>query len=224
MVKKQKPPQSQKKSAPQSPLNKTDKRVWDTVKKTVKPLKTKQGENETAKMESLLSEYTDNDFNKKSSKKPHKTGIDKGSPLADSTFKQAVGDVLQKIAGNHPKFNPQSTIDALDDLQHGDVSQMHKSQGKRFLRGQLPIEARLDLHGMTQDVAHRSLSTFIEQSHRRGLRKVIVVTGKGQGILKNQTPKWLNDPILRRFILSFSYAQPRDGGDGALYVLLRKNR
>ena len=208
MVKKYKPT----KRPLNTPLNKTDKRVWDTVKKTVKPLVGKQGENESITMEGLLSEYTDGgDYMEK-------------PPLKDPTFKQAVGDTLQKIADTDPKFTPTTTIDRTYDLQHGDVSQMHKSHGKRFLRGQIPIEARLDLHGMTQNMAHRCLNEFIEESYIRGLRKIIVVTGKGQGILKNQTPRWLNDPVLRRFILSFSYAQPRDGGDGALYVLLRKNK
>ena len=216
-MKKQKPPKNPTKTN-NSPLNKTDKRVWDTVKKTVKPL-----DNESITMADLLSDYTDDITAHKKS-----TPI-ANSSLADSTFKQAVGDIVQKIAHHNPRFSAQTpidqtTIDRIDDLQHGDVSQMHKSHGKRFLRGQIPIEARLDLHGMTQNIAHKCLNEFIEQSYIRGLRKVIVVTGKGQGILKNQTPRWLNDPMLRRFILSFSYAQPRDGGDGALYVLLRKNK
>ena len=200
-----------KKYKPKTPLNKTDKRVWDTVKKTVKPI-----DNEQTKMADLLSEYADTT--------PKKSPPLKCNSLADSTFKQAVGDVMGKIANKDPKFTPNITIDRTDDLKHGDISQMHKSQGKRFLRGQLPVEATLDLHGMTQDSAHRRLNEFIRHAHMRGLRKVIVVTGKGQGILKNQTPRWLNDPVLRPFILSFSYAQPRDGGDGALYVLIRKNK
>ena len=208
-----------KKNPPKTPLNKTDKRVWDTVKKSVKPI-----EHENSKMADLLSEYADTD--------PKNPTPIKGAPPTNSPFKQTVGDIMGKITNKDPKFTPNVTpsvtpsvtIDRINDLTHGDISNMHQSQGKRFLRGQLPVEATLDLHGMTQDRAHRQLNEFIQHAHMRGLRKVIIITGKGQGILKNQTPRWLNDPILRPFIVSFSYAQPRDGGDGALYVLIRKNR
>ena len=208
MVKKYKPP----KKPNQTPLNKTDKRVWDTVKKTVKPI-----EHQPNQMETLLSDYMDTEGLQKNTPAVN-------APLKHSAFQQAVGGVMQKIAHNNAKLSPNITIDRVDDLQHGDISNVHKSQGKRFLRGQLPVEASLDLHGMTQDRAYERLHQFIKQAYGRGLRKVIVVTGKGQGILKNQTPRWLNDPSLRPFILSFSYAQPRDGGDGALYVLIRKNK
>ncbi len=99
----------------------------------------------------------------------------------------------------------------------------------RLKRGRLRPEARLDLHGMTQDEAHGALVSFMADAQAGGKRCVIVITGRGRnseggGVLRNQTPNWLNTPAIRARILAFATAQPRDGGDGALYVLLRRIR
>jgi DNA-nicking Smr family endonuclease len=99
----------------------------------------------------------------------------------------------------------------------------------RLRRGRLQPEARLDLHGLTQDKAHRALDRFISRARSSNMRCIIIITGKGRvseggGVLRNQVPQWLNAPGIRPGILAFSPAQPRDGGAGALYVLLRKQR
>lgn len=99
----------------------------------------------------------------------------------------------------------------------------------RLRRGRLRPEARLDLHGLTQEKAHRALDRFMTEAQASGHRCVIVITGKGRvseggGVLRNQVPGWLNAPGLRPRILAFAPAQPRDGGAGALYVLLRRVR
>lgn len=99
----------------------------------------------------------------------------------------------------------------------------------RLKRGQLRPQARLDLHGMTQDEAHRALIEFISDTQAAGKRCVIIITGRGRiseggGVLRNQTPNWLNTPAIRSRVLAFATAQPRDGGAGALYVLLRRIR
>ncbi|TAN71400.1 MAG: hypothetical protein EPN20_04685, partial [Magnetospirillum sp.] len=85
----------------------------------------------------------------------------------------------------------------------------------------------LDLHGHSQDLAHGELIAFIQRAWIAGRRCVLVVTGKGvkgDGILKNQVPRWLNQSPLRERILGFSYARPQHGGTGALYVLVRRQR
>jgi DNA-nicking Smr family endonuclease len=99
----------------------------------------------------------------------------------------------------------------------------------KLKRGKLRLQARLDLHGMTQDEAHRALVSFMAEAQADGKRCVLVVTGRGLlseggGVLRNQTPNWLNAPAIRARILAFATAQPRDGGSGALYVLLRRVR
>ncbi len=101
---------------------------------------------------------------------------------------------------------------------------------ERLKRGQLPIEGRLDLHGMTQAEAHEALNGFLAGSATRGRRTVLVVTGRGgrgsegPGVLRRMVPRWLNEPGNRDRLLAFTEAQPKDGGAGALYLLLRKRR
>ena len=100
---------------------------------------------------------------------------------------------------------------------------LDRRSAERLKRGQLPLEARLDLHGMTQEKAHGALAAFIERSAARGLRAVLVITGKS-GVLKGTVPRWLNEPAIRPRLLAFTPAQPKDGGGGALYLLLRRKR
>jgi DNA-nicking Smr family endonuclease len=104
-----------------------------------------------------------------------------------------------------------------------------RATAERLKRGQVAIEARLDLHGMTQSEAHRALAVFVRESAAAGRRCVLVVTGRGlgpdgPGILKRSVPRWLDEPELRRPILVVAAARPRHGGAGALYVLLRRRR
>ncbi|HLJ65440.1 MAG TPA: Smr/MutS family protein [Stellaceae bacterium] len=98
---------------------------------------------------------------------------------------------------------------------------------ERLRRGQLPIEARLDLHGLTQEEAHDALGAFLARVHGAGLRTVLVITGKGRmgaGVLRAAVPRWLNEAPNRARILAIAHAVPRDGGDGALYLLLKRQR
>jgi DNA-nicking Smr family endonuclease len=99
----------------------------------------------------------------------------------------------------------------------------------RLRRGRIRPEARLDLHGMTRQEAHGALTAFMARTESAGRRCVIVITGKGRvseggGVLRNEVPGWLNAPAIRHRILGFAEAQPKDGGAGALYVLLRRAR
>ena len=101
-----------------------------------------------------------------------------------------------------------------------------RATSERLKRGKLAIEARLDLHGMTQAEAHRAVSGFVGGSRTAGLRCVLLITGRGAvggGALRQAVPRWLDEPGLRRHLLAIAPAQPRDGGAGALYLLLRRN-
>lgn len=111
---------------------------------------------------------------------------------------------------------------------------------ERLRRGQLEPEARIDLHGLTEAAAHRALSDFVRSAHRRGLRLVLVVTGKGaappapdapfdlelatraRGVLRTMTPRWLKERALAPLVAEIRSAHRRHGGGGALYVYLRK--
>jgi len=100
---------------------------------------------------------------------------------------------------------------------------LDRRSAQRLKRGQMAIEGRLDLHGMTQEEAHRALGAFIARSQGDGLRAVLIITGKS-GVLYGAAPRWLEEGGNRGRVLAASRAQPQHGGAGALYVLLRRRR
>jgi DNA-nicking Smr family endonuclease len=105
---------------------------------------------------------------------------------------------------------------------------LDRRSAERLRRGQLRVEARLDLHGMTQDEAHRALDGFLARAQDQGKRCVLVITGKGGGerggVLRAAVPRWLGEAPNRGRVLATAPAQPKDGGAGALYLLLRRQR
>ncbi|PWC32240.1 Smr/MutS family protein [Azospirillum sp. TSO35-2] len=116
----------------------------------------------------------------------------------------------------------------LPPLTPGSTANIDRRTGDRFRRGELSIDGRIDLHGMTQAQAHHALAGFVHRAWNEGRRCVLVITGKGSfgslGILRQATPRWLADPALRPMVLAIQPAQPKDGGDGALYVLIKRRR
>ena len=112
----------------------------------------------------------------------------------------------------------------------GAVQMDHKTFS-RMRRGKLQPEGRIDLHGMTQTVAHAALSAFVLKAHRDGKRLVLVITGKGgrgaddtKGVLRRNVPHWLELPPLAQAVLQVNPSHQRHGGNGALYVYLRRPR
>lgn len=98
---------------------------------------------------------------------------------------------------------------------------------RRISRDHRHIDAAIDLHGMRQDEAHMALDVFIRQSAMRGLRVVMVITGKGRadggtGVLRRAVPKWLATPTLAPFVVGYTTAHRHRGGDGAIYIQLRR--
>ena len=108
------------------------------------------------------------------------------------------------------------------ELQHGDTNGLNKKHAKKFKSGRLNVSATLDLHGLIQNDAHEKVFSFINMSYDNGFRIVIIITGKGKGVLQSAVPEWLNHHTLRNKILSFDYAQGHHGGSGALYVMLKR--
>jgi DNA-nicking Smr family endonuclease len=107
---------------------------------------------------------------------------------------------------------------------------LDRRQRRQVMRGKEPIDARLDLHGLTQAQAHSALLHFLREASARGARLVLVITGKGgrgdseRGVLKRQVPHWLALPEFRAFVVGYDDAGLRHGGEGALYVRLRRPR
>ncbi|MBR0692489.1 Smr/MutS family protein [Bradyrhizobium lablabi] len=100
----------------------------------------------------------------------------------------------------------------------------------KLSRGRQEIDARLDLHGMTQTRAHRALFAFLQRAHIDGFTFVLVITGKGKvggserGVLRRQVPEWLSLPEFRSLVVGFEEAHIGHGGEGALYVRVRRAR
>jgi DNA-nicking Smr family endonuclease len=99
-------------------------------------------------------------------------------------------------------------------------------------RGRKDIDGRIDLHGMTQTRAHHALHRFLQRASDDGLTFVLVITGKGRtvgpesvrGVLRRQVPHWLSLPEFRSFVIGFEEAHIGHGGEGALYVRVRRAR
>ncbi|TIL30411.1 Smr/MutS family protein [Mesorhizobium sp.] len=100
---------------------------------------------------------------------------------------------------------------------------------EKLSKGRLPIEGRVDLHGLSQDEAYSLLFSFLHRAHAGGIRYVLVITGKGSssggdGILRRAVPAWLSTPAFRPLVSSHDHAARKHGGSGALYVRLRRAR
>jgi DNA-nicking Smr family endonuclease len=113
------------------------------------------------------------------------------------------------------------------------LAPLERKLRQRIARGSEPIDGRLDLHGMTQAEAHAALLRYLCARQARGNRVVLVITGKGarggdgaseRGVLKRMVPLWLRLPELRGVVIGFESASVRHGGEGALYVRLRRTR
>lgn len=114
------------------------------------------------------------------------------------------------------------------------VSNFDRKEARRLGSGRTSVDARIDLHGMRQHEAHVSLKAFLARAQAKGHRHVLVITGKGgkrendgsyeRGVLNREAPRWLSEPEFRKWVVSFAPASKRHGGEGALYVRLRRNR
>lgn len=98
---------------------------------------------------------------------------------------------------------------------------------EKIAKGRVPLDARIDLHDLTEDGAYRLLEARVTALHAVGRRRVLVITGKGRsgaGRMKTALPRWLSAPRFLPLVSSFAEAAPKHGGAGAFYVLLRKPR
>ena len=112
------------------------------------------------------------------------------------------------------------------------LAPLGRRERSQLSRGRKEIDARLDLHGMTQTRAHHALLAFLQRANGQGLTFVLVITGKGRvsaaeserGVLRRQVPQWLALPEFRALVVGFEEAHIGHGGEGALYVRVRRGR
>ena len=175
-------------------LSEEERALWESVAKEIKPLR----------------------------KKPRATKAQANSHAAD-------GPAAVKLAESSLKPFPSGKLSQRPAPPP--LARLARRERAQLSRGKKEIDARLDLHGMTQTRAHRELSGFLHRAHRNGLSFVLVITGKGKigaeserGVLRRQVPQWLALPEFRSLVVGFEQAHIGHGGEGALYVRIRRAR
>ena len=151
-----------------------------------------------------------------------------------SAIEKAEVLVGSKAVKTTPRRLPSTVMKKTAEIKapfvHGKGDGLDRASQRKMRRGKVAIEGRLDLHGMTQTEAHRNLVGFLERAYLSDKRTVLVITGKGfsrlgePGILRQAVPRWLNEMPMQGWIRGFDHAAPPDGGEGALYILLRRKR
>ena len=119
-------------------------------------------------------------------------------------------------------------ITLTDEYMEGSVRGFSRKLMKKLKNGEFPVQDYIDLHGLTQQGAEARVRDFLLQSHKLGLRCLLIVHGRGLNspdsfpVLKERLPLWLSRGPVKKIVLAFATARPYDGGAGAVYVLLRK--
>jgi DNA-nicking Smr family endonuclease len=180
-------------------LSEEERALWESVAKQTKPLRKRAR-----------------------TTKPPVASPDSKMPAAAKAVASPKPSPAVRIA-RAPKPNPVPAAPPLAPLGRRERSQLS--------RGRKDIDARLDLHGMTQTRAHHALFSFLQRAHSGGLTFVLVITGKGRigaeterGVLRRQVPQWLSLPEFRPLVVGFEEAHIGHGGEGALYVRIRRSR
>ncbi len=121
-------------------------------------------------------------------------------------------------------YQPPSSASTTGQFNSG-AKRLDDKTIRKLRKGRLEIDATLDLHGMAQFQAHRSLIDFIEREQRNNSRMILVITGKGkagQGVLRDAVPRWLLEHPLRELVSGWRNSNLNHGGEGALYVRLKR--
>ena len=150
-------------------------------------------------------------------------------------FEAAFAEKIEEQAAPEPETKKKVKADKTEGIAltagRGKEARHHPLERpvkRKIAKGRLALEARIDLHGMIQSEAHGFLLGFLIKAHERGLRHVLVITGKGtslgsDGALKRAVPLWFSLPEFRPLISSYEPAARNHGGEGALYVRLARH-
>jgi len=150
-------------------------------------------------------------------------------PATDGRHKPGLRHATRPVT-DRPTVEPHVAVSPQRPAGVPALSPFFRKEKQKLARGNAAIDARIDLHGMTQAEAHGALRRLLHRAQARGAKFVLVITGKGapdasrgdRGVLRRQVPMWLALPEFRRYVLGFDFADTGHGGEGALYVRLRK--
>lgn len=193
-------------------LKTEDRILWESIARTTRPLRP-IAPRRTGIIEDMYLWDIENGVN--SAERVQAILVkEKSSKQADDPAGHLTSEaVLQSVNKRAPVTNP------LHDIDRPTI--------RKIAKGRVEIQARIDLHGMRQREAHDLLYSFLADAWHRGLRFVLVITGKGsssgsEGILKQAVPHWFSTPLFRIYVSAYEDAVRHHGGHGALYVRLRK--
>lgn len=190
-------------------LTDEDRRLWDRVRRDVKPL---PGMVSSEVASDALMPAQEPANIKSSNEIERQANAERLHSTSSSPFKAA------------PYYPPLSTPAS---KSASELKALDNKTLRQLKKGRLSIDAQIDLHGMTQMHAHAALKSFISDSAARGHRIVLAITGKGRqsaGVLRQQVPHWLGESGFRDFVAGFRAAHLTHGGEGALYIRLRRRR
>ena len=184
-------------------VNLDNEDLWNMVTKNIIPKKS----DKISPVNFLIG-----DINKKNSKSENKK---ENKKIYSQSSLQPPLETL-KVVKNIPS-----------DLRYEEATGIDGTSSKKLRAGKFNVEAKLDLHGMSQHKAFLNLQTFIKKSFFYQYRTILIITGKGKegtGVLRNKLPQWLKSDFCSPYILAFGQAKEKDGGSGAFYIRLRRNR
>jgi DNA-nicking Smr family endonuclease len=147
-----------------------------------------------------------------------------GRPITDPDA-EVLAELSELVTGGGP-FDITNTTEFIE----GAVVGLDPRVVRRLRDGEFAYQSHLDLHGMTAQEARVAVDGFLANAHRNGQRCVLIIHGRGHNskdqepVLKNRLSTWLARGAWARLVLAFTSARPCDGGAGALYVLLRRDR
>lgn len=182
------------------PLTPEDAALWERIAETAKPLR--KGKNRAVDRSQPALE-------------------DKAPPAPAAARRQA------------PRGAPAAIIPA-KPAPAPPLATLERRAARGLGSGRVRVDARIDLHGHREHEAHSALKAFLMRAQRSGHRHVLVITGKGgarggdgrfeRGVLNREVPRWLAGSAFRQWVVSFAPAGKRHGGEGALYVRLRREQ
>ena len=120
--------------------------------------------------------------------------------------------------------SPVPSLKNQDPLFSEDFPSIEKHTTRKLKTNKILFSATLDLHGLTQDLAYEKLKAFIFENYAKGRRYLLIITGKGKGILRKAFLNWLHEEKFRSLISAVEESYPHHGGAGAFYVVLKKTK